>query len=117
MLVHTHEAGGYLGNGAIDLVATLLGNSCLIPLLSLAFLLSRDLDLSIRAACILASFVALGARAQKTQPMAKQRPRPRGQFTTPALYLNTCDATSQFFYRFYRYSSYNALIITYYFRL
>lgn len=71
---HTHEAGGYLGNGAIDLVATLLGRSCLIPLLRRCFLLSRDLDLSIRAACILASFVAFGTRGQKDQPLATERP-------------------------------------------
>ncbi|GBP37173.1 hypothetical protein EVAR_31104_1 [Eumeta japonica] len=41
----THEAGGYLGNGAIDLVATLLGSSCLMPRLSRCFLLSLDLAL------------------------------------------------------------------------
>lgn len=58
-LQHTQEAGGYRGNGAILLVAILLGRSGLFPLLSLCFLLSRDLALSIRAACILASFVAV----------------------------------------------------------
>lgn len=71
MILHTHEAGGYLGNGAIVFVATLLGNSCLIPLLRRCFLLSRDFALSIRAACILASFVAVGEHWQKTQPLAK----------------------------------------------
>lgn len=64
-LQHTQEAGGYRGNGAIPLVATLLGSSCLIPLLSLCFLLSLDLALSIRAACILASFVAVWTARKK----------------------------------------------------
>lgn len=68
MKEHTHEAGGYLGNGAIDLVAILLGNSALSPFLRRSLLFSRDFALIIRAACILASFEAEGYRGQKTQP-------------------------------------------------
>ncbi|CAH2037172.1 unnamed protein product, partial [Iphiclides podalirius] len=63
ILPHTHEAGGYLGKGAMVFVATLLGSSLLMPLFSRCFLLSRDFALSIRAACILASFVAVWERA------------------------------------------------------